>query len=789
MSRTLSALWEQPALRPIALIVLSSWQDGYLTPADLLQVREALSRAAWLDDDARQRLSGWLDPESPPSPRALRTLEREVSGWLKQLPAARRGSLSELASALAEAQPGASNRDAARQLLAPLDALFSYEAPGIGTAAPGLAVHGPEQAVVERLRSALDGQHKPIRDKVRAILSDAQFRYVSELSTEAYREQVLSWLKALATSGLLEMAYPHGLEAGRDIGQFVSAFEALAFFDLSLVVKFGVQFGLFGGTVEGLGTTRHLSLVPDIATCQLLGCFAMTERGHGSNVRDLLTVARYQPETKEFVITTPNLSAGKEWIGNAALHARMAVVFAQLETLGERHGVHAFLVPIRDAHGAPVRSVRIEDCGEKMGLNGVDNGRLWFDDVRVPREALLDRFGQVAEDGEYESKIPSAGKRFFTMLGVLVGGRISVAGGALSSSKVGLAIALRYAEQRRQFPDAEGNEQPLLGYLTHRRRLVPRLAAAYAFSFAQHELVHQSEALGRDGDTRSVETLAAGIKALGTWQAVDTLQQCRECCGGQGYLTANRLDALRTDTDVFTTFEGDNTVLLQLVAKDLLFKFKRALKKNPVLTVARALGENLMSAVTERNPFDTRRDDSESLTSFEFHEAALRFREKSLLESLTRRIFSRTSRGMDAQAAFEECQDHALSLARAHVEHFVVVGFQQAAAEDGLLGRLCALYGLWRIEADAAWFLENGYFVANKSRAIRSELNSLVGELAIESRTLIDAFGIPESCLGPLADSSYLAATGLTVEVGEQGVQKPAEQIPPQSADEKKKKA
>jgi acyl-CoA oxidase len=292
--------------------------------------------------------------------------------------------------------------------------------------------------------------------------------------------------------------------------------------------------------------------------------------------------------------------------------------------------------------------------------------------------------------------------------------------------------------------------------------LIPRLSAAYAFSFAQHELVRRSAALGRDSDTRAVETLAAGLKAIGTWQAVDTLQQCRECCGGQGYLTANRLDALRTDTDVFTTFEGDNSVLSQLVAKDLLFMFRRALAKSPVRTVARALGETLVSALADRNPIDTRRDDSESLRSFEFHEAALRFREKSLLESLTRRIFARTRGGMAAQAAFEECQDHALALARAHVEHFVLVSFQKAAAEDALLTPLCALYGLWRIEADAAWFLENGYIAANKSRAIRSELNQLVRELASDAGTLVAGFGIPDSCLGPLADEDYLSATGLT---------------------------
>ena len=763
MPNKLSALWEKPSLRPLAPVVTSAWHDGFLTPGDLLSVRDALERVDWLSDEECGEIHQWLDPHEPPPPSVLHRLEREVQGWLEHIPEDRRSCLSELAAALAEGALGADRADATRKQLASLDAVLGYEPPPVRPAPPVRVATGVQHEVVARLRTALDGEHGAIRDRVRELLADPQFRFVSELSTEAYREQVLSWLKAVASSGLLEHAYPAGLTGDRDTARFISVFEALSFFDLSLVVKFGVQFGLFGGTVEALGTEKHRALVPAITSCEMLGCFAMTERAHGSNVRDLATVARYLPESQEFVITTPDLAAGKEWIGNAALHGRMAVVFAQLETLGERHGVHAFLVPIRNAQGTLMRSVRIEDCGEKMGLNGVDNGRLWFDDVRVPREALLDRFGQVEASGEYKSRIPSETKRFFTMLGTLVGGRISVAGGALSASKVGLTIALRYAIHRRQFPNAQGVEQPLLNYLSHQRRLIPKLCAAYAFSFAQHQLVAMFGALGRDGDARAVERLAAGIKALGTWQAVDTLQQCREACGGQGYLTSNRIDALRTDTDVFATFEGDNVVLLQLVAKELLSEFRRALQKNPVVTVARALGETIATAVTDRNPIDVRRDDSESLLSFEFHSAAMRYREKSLLESLTRRIYARTARGVDSQTAFEACQDHALALARAHIEAFVVESAQKAAAEDPLLKRLCSVYGLWRIEADAAWFLENGYFVASKSRAIRKELNRQVGELTDDVANLLDAFGIPPSCLGPLADPNYLSATGLAI--------------------------
>jgi acyl-CoA oxidase len=252
-------------------------------------------------------------------------------------------------------------------------------------------------------------------------------------------------------------------------------------------------------------------------------------------------------------------------------------VFAQLEVNGERHGVHALLVPLRDERGELLPGVRVEDCGLKMGLNGVDNGRLWFNQVRVPRKNLLDRFAQVSPEGEYTSAITSASKRFFTMLGTLVAGRVSVACAGLSAAKSGLAIAISYGDERRQFGPAGAPEVRLLDYQTHQLRLLRPLATTYGLDFALKHLVKRY--VGRtEEDAMEVEALAAGLKAYTTWHTTRTLQVAREACGGQGYLVANRLPSRKADTDVFTTFEGDNTVLMQLVAKSLLTGYRRQLR-------------------------------------------------------------------------------------------------------------------------------------------------------------------------------------------------------------------
>ncbi len=145
----------------------------------------------------------------------------------------------------------------------------------------------------------------------------------------------------------------------------------LAFGDLSLLVKAGVQWGLFGGAILHLGTERHHdAYLADTVNAELLGCFAMTETGHGSDVANVRTTATYDPDTDEFVINTPDDDARKEYIGNAARDGHVAVVFAQLITSGEDQGVHAFVVPIRDGDGAtpagrPHRGLRAQGRAQR----------------------------------------------------------------------------------------------------------------------------------------------------------------------------------------------------------------------------------------------------------------------------------------------------------------------------------------------------------------------------------------------------------------------------------------
>ncbi len=610
------------------------------------------------------------------------------------------------------------------------------------------------------LQRLLDGDNAEIRNSVKQLITQPEFRYYDGNDVAAQRRQVLAWSKRIAETGIGRIFLPHSLGGDENVAKFMAAFETLTFHDISLVIKLGVQFGLFAGSIQQLGSEyHHQKYLPDAAAAKLMGCFAMTEIGHGSNVQGLETTAIYDGESDCFVLDSPTYSAGKNFIGNAADDGRFATVFAQLDVNGQKHGVHAFVVPIRDENGNLLAGVTIEDNGLKMGLNGVDNGRMWFDHIKVPRVEMLNRFANVTADGQYRSDIQSPRARFFTMIGTLVSGRISISITANSAAKSALTIAIRYAARRRQFGAPKASQETLLlDYPAHQRRLCPLLANVFALDFALKHLLEQNGTLHL-GNSRSLETLAAGLKAFTTWNTTQTIQTCREACGGEGYLAVNRLSALKADTDICTTFEGDNTVLMQLVAKNLLSEFKDKLKEMRPAQMAGFFVDQRLTTIAKRNPALTLNIGEGHLRDADFHSMMLRFRETTTLFSAAREFRHLTGRKkLDPFAAFTRMQRELLDLADAHVERVILERFAQTISTvqsqsvKQALRRLCDLFALSRIELHKGWYLEHGALTALKSKAITRLVDKLCQEVRHEAVQLVDSFGIPDSCLAaPIA--------------------------------------
>ena len=754
-----------PNLLVFLPILSTVWSDAILTPSEILALEGLMESQQWLTETERKFMLSKINPSTPPTVDELMQWRKAISQVAST--STPQESLVNLGIRLAALH---NNGKVSDQLVQAKPTLQKIESTlGVISREAGYNFQSNRNTITasqatqqnfstDELAKILDGQQADIIRKVKAIISDPEFQYVSPGDLDIYRARVLQWCKHLAGQGFGAMAYPKEFGGGGDMAAYFTIMETLSYHDLSLVIKFGVQFGLWGMSVYFLGTEKHhAKYMKDIGTLELPGCFAMTETNHGSNVKGIETTATYNHSSKTFKIHTPNEYARKEYIGNAALHGQMATVFAKLIIDEKDYGVSAFVVPLRDKKGKVWPGVKIKDCGRKMGLNGVDNGVIYFDHVEIPKENMLDRFSSVNDEGKFESPIASDNRRFFTMLGTLMGGRIGIPRSGNAASKSGLTIAIRYGDQRRQFGPEGGSEVPILNYRTHQRRLMPLLANTYALHFSLQYLTNRF--LNRkEEEMQEIEALAAGLKSFATWNTTATLQTCRECCGGKGYLSENRIEVLKNDTDVYMTFEGDNTVLMQLVAKSRLTEFRQEFGNMNVFTILNYITDQAKTTITELNPIIVRNTDEAHLLDSGFQLDAFKYRERDILTSAAKRIKRHIDNGMDSFDAFNVCQHHLVEVAHAYIERIILEQFvlQVERTKDAgcktVLKKLCDLFALSQIEKNKGWYLEAGYMEGVKTKAIRKLVNQLCWDVRQDAVPLTDAFNIPDQCLSaPIA--------------------------------------
>ncbi|CAG9585069.1 unnamed protein product [Danaus chrysippus] len=365
--------------------------------------------------------------------------------------------------------------------------------------------------------------------------------------------------------------------------------EAVQSLNPSVSVKMAIGIYLFSNALLSLGTERHLKFYEaTIKTREILASFALTEVAHGSDARLMRTTATYDPSTKEFVIHTPDFEAAKCWVGNLGRTCTHTLLFAQLITPdGTNHGLHGFMVPIRNPDTLETYpGLIVGDMGEKIGVNGIDNGFIMFNQYRIPRENLLNRTADVTEDGTYESSFSEPSRILGAALENLSAGRIGIMQESCHSLSSAVSIAVRYAASRTQFGDRQ-KETPLIEYELHQWRLFGHVAAAVVFrlyieSFTKTylEIAEKSNAGHRvDNLSETVSEIHAMVscsKPLLTWSVLRAAQQCREACGGHGYLKCSNLGDIRSNHEPTVTYEGDNNVLSQQAGNWLLRQYEAA---------------------------------------------------------------------------------------------------------------------------------------------------------------------------------------------------------------------
>ncbi|TLP82279.1 acyl-CoA dehydrogenase [Maribacter sp. ACAM166] len=734
------------------------WSDNLLSASEINVVEKAISEDDSLGTEAKKQLRTWLDVKHPPKDQLFKYWKQLIANSGVKLVEHETYPLTAFSQKVASHYHNEiSFNDHLKQIEVNLgiqpnhyNHLFDVQIDVTKN-----SIHYDSN----KIDAILKGDNADVVDTFRTVLNDPIFTWRIRRDKEDFRNHVLKQVAFLADKGYGAMAYPEAYGGTNDMEGYAAIFENLMYVDGSLTIKFGVQFGLFGGSIQKLGTKKHhKKYLHRAGSADLLGCFAMTETGHGSNVRGIKTTATFDKNTDSLVIHTPGENDNKEYIGNA-LHSKIASVFAQLIVDGKNEGVHAILVPLRNDAHVLLPGIRIEDNGYKLGLNGVDNGKIWFNQVSVPKANLLNNYGTILANGAYYSEIKNPNKRFFTMLGTLVGGRICVARAGLGGAKYALTVAIKHALKRRQFNDSvKIQEDLLMDYPSHQLRLTPLVASAYVYHITLDKMMHlycdESQP-----DKRQVETQVAGLKSIITWYANDAIQECREACGGKGYLLENRIADLKGDVDIFTTFEGDNNVLLQLAAKGVLSDFKAEFNSAGFVTVLKLLSSQLSDKLATINPLYTNKVDKDHLYNPKFHLHAFEHRTRRLTYTLAMRIRGYIKKGIPSYQAFLKVQSHLITLGKAYSVELAYKSFlaHNNRIKDpeykALFEKLGTLYALHEIRKESSWYLEQGYLGGTKSKAIRQRVERLCTELRPHLDILVDGFGIPDHCLtAPIAN-------------------------------------
>lgn len=591
----------------------------------------------------------------------------------------------------------------------------------------------------------LDHDNHAMRDDLRQFLADPLFEQKYHVTLEETRTLALQRLRKVAEQ-------PGRFFSVRDFAtnpqRIFAAHELTCMVDGSLATKLTVTANLFGGTVFKLGTERHhAGLLDRIDAIEQVGCFALTELGYGNNAIEMETTAEYDAARSEFVINSPSPLSCKYWITNGACDAHWAVVFAQTTVGGKAQGVMAYLVRIREDDLSVRPGVVIRDMGVKQGQVGVDNALLSFDHVRVPRTALLNRVADVNERGELVCDISSRRGRFLVALNQLLSGRLCLSSKAVGRTKQALAIAVRYSATRLCVGESGKSDTPILDYNLQQRALLPLIARAYCVSGLGMNFVKQrfsdettAKAFGLGELSPETNLLCSAIKAFVTWHCERTASICRERCGGQGYLAANKFADILTDAHAVSTAEGDNRVLAQKCAKELLDWYKQGRRVLP------RRGASFGAAGARP-----------SLRNLDYLAHLMAQREAAVAADLQGAM----DRDMKAGAPLFEVwmkrqSDNVQALARAFVERtcFDQMRVSIAGAAPGIQGMLEELLRLFAVdcfETDAGLMLTKRVLPIEQADELYATANALCTELGTQALHLVDAFAVPQHLLPPAA--------------------------------------
>ncbi|GMG17927.1 unnamed protein product [Phytophthora fragariaefolia] len=499
-----------------------------------------------------------------------------------------------------------------------------------------------------------------------------------------------------------------------------------------------VHRSMFIPTLENQADDEQQAYWLPLATSyRILGAYAQTELGHGSNVQGLETTAVYDKKSQEFIINSPTLTSRKWWPGGLGKTATHAVVHAQLRIDGELKGVQAFIVPLRSLEDhTPLPGVEVGDIGPKVGFNSLDNGYAVFHSVRIPRRNMLMRYAKVLSDGTFIK--PQSSKLVYLTMTQIRAYLILKLGFALGAATT---ITTRFSATRVQGRKvarnkndlALTNENPVLDYQNQQHALLPLVALSYAANFAgramvdMHDTVLAKVTSGQtDFSAQSAElhAVSSGLKGWLADRVNDGVEQCRRLCGGHGFLQSSNLAHIFAENVGACTFEGTADVLVQQHARYLLKELGSMKSFSPQDTEAPA--DFLRRSDLYSNP--QLRCSANSATEFGSFKVLVEAFEVRAARSTRKLAYAMKMSGNNANACMM-----LMTIASAHHTELLLlksfisgISFLPVGSTKTAVTQLCQLFGVWLLVNGLGDFRHDDYISSSQGDLVHQELANLL---------------------------------------------------------------
>ena len=370
--------------------------------------------------------------------------------------------------------------------------------------------------------------------------TDQLKRYVRERLMPA-EEQVLEddaippdLIDEMRDMGLFGLTMPEECGgSGMNVPQYIETIRVLSYALPAYRSITSINLGMVCSALKNAGTEEQKSeWLPRLAAGEI-ACFGLTEPGSGSDSAAMATTAKRDGD--HYV-----LNGSKRYITNAP-HAKLGLIMARTnpESMPKNAHVSAFLVDM-DTDG-----ITVGKPDKKMGQRGSHIADIYFDDVRVPADALL--------GGE-------EGRGFATAMQSLDNGRLSIGAASCGYARRILDTALRYAGERKAFGETIGNFQLIQAML----------ADSQAELYAAECMLRDAAAKANKGKA-IIE--AASAKMFASEMCNRVADRCVQIYGGAGYLAEYEAERFYRDSRIYTIYEGTTQILQLVIAKNMLRDF------------------------------------------------------------------------------------------------------------------------------------------------------------------------------------------------------------------------